>query len=74
MHHREALLVVEDEFLYAAIEVVEERAVPREDDVHVQAAQAFDGVEVALQRARGCVRPEADVGRDLQQQMIPDKE
>jgi hypothetical protein len=74
MHRREALFVMADELVYAAVEVVEERAVSGEDEVDIQAAQALDGVEVALQGPRGRVGPEADVGRNLQQQMIPYKE
>jgi hypothetical protein len=73
-HHREALFVVEDELVYASVEVVEERAVPGEDEVYVQAAQALYGVEVALQGTRGRVAPEADVRCDLEQEMVADEE
>src|SRR5829696_5832082 len=74
MHNREALFVVEDKLVYPPVEVVEEPAVPREDEVDVQAAQALDRVEVPFQGPRGCVGPEADVRCDLEQQMVPGEE
>ncbi len=39
---REALLVVEQELPYAAVEVVEERPVTREDEVHVKVPQSLE--------------------------------
>src|SRR5215210_802604 len=45
-----------------------------EDKVDVKAAQPLDGAEVALQGPRGRVGPEADVRRDLEQQVVPGEE
>ena len=41
-HYREALLVVREELVYAPVQVVKERAVPREDEVHAKAPQLLE--------------------------------
>src|SRR5829696_9070971 len=36
MYHRQTFLVVQQKLVYAPVQVVEERAVPRKDEAHVQ--------------------------------------
>src|SRR5215211_3114772 len=48
MHDRKPFFVVPQKLVYAAVEVVEERPVPREDDLHAQPSQPFQGLEVAF--------------------------
>ena len=54
--------------------VVEERAVTRKDEVHVQTSQPSQGAEVALQGPRRRVGPQPDVRGDVQQQMVSGEE
>src|SRR5829696_269504 len=62
--------MVREELVHAPFQVVEERTVPREEEVHVQTPQACNGVEVTPERPRGRVCPQSDVRSDLEQQVV----
>jgi hypothetical protein len=48
VHHRKPFLVVPQKLIDASVEVVEKRPVSREDEIHTEASQAFEGSHVAL--------------------------
>ena len=68
LRHRELVFVVQEELLYAPVQVVEEWSVPRKDEVQSQPAPPSQRVEITLQGPRGRVGPQADVWGDVEQQ------
>jgi hypothetical protein len=68
LHHRELVFVVQEELLYAPVQVVEEWSLPRKDAVRSQPAPPSQRVEVALQGPRGRAGPQPNVWGDVEQQ------
>src|SRR5215217_484785 len=69
-HYREALFMVREELVDTPFQVVKERTVPGEDEVHVQTPQARNRVEVTPERPRGRIWPQPYVRSDLEQEVV----
>src|ERR687893_569589 len=74
VHEVEALLVVQEELIYAPVEVVEEGTVSGEDEVRVEPPQARQALQVAGEGTSFRVGPEPDVRCDLEHDVVGGEE
>jgi hypothetical protein len=62
--------MVREELVDTPFQVVKERTVPGEDEVHIQTPQARNRVEVTPERPWGRIWPQPDVRSDLEQEVV----